>query len=112
MSSAHALPLPLSPFRQFGEPEPDPRPTPSRRRNSPQQGQALETLGHAIEYLVDSRLFEQWESPADAEAVHLPMACSRSVFADCEEVSPWHQRVQRALLKRLHLQGQDLPHGR
>ena len=60
-------------------------------------------LGHAIEYLVDSRLFEQWQSPADAEAVRLLMSCSRTVFAECEAVAPWHQRVQRAVTRRLHL---------
>lgn len=104
MSSTHALPLPLSPFQQFAGKRPDPKPSPNRRRTTPAQGRALEALGHAIEYLVDSRLFDQWESPADAEAVHLLMACSRNVFADCDEMHPWHQRVQRALMKRLHLQ--------
>ncbi|MGI4758017.1 MAG: hypothetical protein ACRYGF_14340 [Janthinobacterium lividum] len=105
MSSAHVLPLPFGPFQDDEGRRPEQKPSPSRRRTSPEQGRALETLGHAIEYLVDSRLFDQWESPSDAEAVHLLMACSRSVFADCEEVCPWHQRVQRALLKRLHMQG-------
>lgn len=109
MSAAtQSLPLPLSPFQHFGERRPDPRPSPARRNTTPEQGRALETLGHAIEYLVDSRLFERWESPADAEAVHLLMACSRAVFAGCEEVAPWHQRVQRALLKKLHLQSSQL----
>lgn len=103
-TSAFSLPLPLSPFQNFGG-KPASKPTPSRRRTTPQQGRALETLGHAIEYLVDSRLFDQWESPADAEAVHMLMACSRTVFAECDEVFPWHQRVQRALVKRLSLQG-------
>lgn len=104
MSSSHSLPLPLTPFSPFEGHRPEPKPAPVRRRTTPEQGRALETLGHAIEYLVDSRLFEQWESPADAEAVQLLMVCSRSVFAACDEMHPWHQRVQRALLKRLHLQ--------
>ena len=103
MSTAPALPLPLGPFPDFGGNQPARTPTPIRKRTTPQQGHALETLGHAIEYLVDSRLFDQWESPADAAAVHLLMGCSRAVFADCEEVHPWHQRVQQALLKRLHI---------
>lgn len=104
MSSANALPLPLSPFSPFEGQRPDPKPSRGRRHTSPEQGRALEVLGHAIEYLVDSRLFDQWETPADAEAVHLLMACSRSVFAACDEVHPWPQRVQQAFLKRLHLQ--------
>ncbi len=84
-------------------PASEPRRSPVRRRTTPQQGRAREVLGHAIEYLVDSRLFETWESPADAEAVQLLMGCSREVFANCVEVMPWHQRVQRALARRLHL---------
>ena len=94
----------MSPFQQLGDREPEPRRVPERRRHTPEQGRALETLGHAIEYLVDSRLFDQWESPSDAEAVHLLMSCSRSVYAGCEELAPWHQRVQRSLMRRLHLQ--------
>lgn len=104
MSSAHTFPLPLNPFQPFEEKPPERRQSGPRRNTTPEQGRALELLGHAIEYLVDSRLFDQWESPADAEAVHLLMACSRAVFAGCEEVVPWHHRVQQALLKRLHLQ--------
>lgn len=106
-TAAFSLPLPMSPFQNFTG-RPTPKPEPTRRRTTPQQGRAIETLGHAIEYLVDSRLFDQWESPADAEAVHMLMACSRSVFADCDEVCPWHQRVQRALVKRLSLQTSQL----
>jgi hypothetical protein len=64
---------------------------------------ALEILGHAIEYLVDSRLYDEWETPADAAAVHLLMTCSRAVFADCEPVLPWHHRLQAMLARRLHV---------
>lgn len=109
MSTAHALPLPLRSFPDFAGNQQAPRSAPARKRSTPQQGQALEILGHAIEYLVDSRLFDQWESPSDAAAVHLLMGCSRAVYADCEEMHPWHQRIQRALLKRLHL---DKPQSR
>ncbi len=105
--SAHALAVPLGPFQDFGGDQPARRPSPERKRTTPQQGRALETLGHAIEYLVDSRLFDQWESPSDAAAVHLLMGCSRAVFSDCEDVHPWHQRVQQALLKRLHLYSRE-----
>ncbi len=68
-------------------------------------------LGHAIEYLVDSRLFETWESAADAQAVQLLMSCSREVFADCDDLTPWHQRVQRALIKKLNLPLSPVRHG-
>ncbi len=102
--STQALPLPLRPFQPFDEAPRKQSPKP-RPRQSPEQGRALEVLGHAVEYLVDSRLFDQWQSPADAEAVHLLMSCSRAVFAGDGNVKPWHQRVQHGLLKRLHLQG-------
>ena len=107
MSTANLIQLPVIPF-QFGGPQPAPKPSPIRRRTTAQQGRALEVLGHAIEYLVDSRLFEQWETAADAAAVHLLMERSRAVFADCEEIVPWHQRVQQTLVKKLHL---HTPHG-
>ena len=110
MSSASVLPLTMSPLPPF-IPESAPRRNPVRRRSNPQQGRALEILGHAIEYLVDSRLFETWESAADAEAVQVLMSCSREVFAACEDVSPWHQRVQRALIKHLHLHTAPIQHG-
>ncbi len=100
MSTVNSLPLSMNPFH-LGEQQPERKPTPIRRRTSPQQGRALEVLGHAIEYLVDSRLFDQWETPADAAAVHLLMERSRTVFNDCAELVPWHQRVQQALTRKL-----------
>jgi hypothetical protein len=100
MSTAHPLSLQMNPF-QFGEQRPERQPPPIRRRTSPRQGHALEILGHAIEYLVDSRLFEKWETPGDAAAVHLLMERSRAVFDDCADALPWHQRVQQALVKKL-----------
>ena len=64
-----------------------------RRRPTPQQGRALEILGHAIEYLVDSRLTEGGSSAAENRAVRILMACSRSVFEDSMVIVPVHQRV-------------------
>ena len=66
-----------------------------RRRGSLQQGFALETLGHAVEYLVDSRLFAQSEADArsDQEAIQLLMRMSRAVFAECPEVLPLRRRL-------------------
>ncbi len=101
-TAAPTLPLPFGSLPQFAlKPTP---PAPQRRRSNPRQGRALELLGHAIEYLVDSRLYDQWETPADAAAVHLLMGCSRAVFSECEALQPWHQRVQSVLVRRLHLQ--------
>jgi hypothetical protein len=61
-----------------------------RRRPTMQQGRALETLGHAIEYLVDSQLHLD-PGPAsrdDGEAGQILMRLSREVFAECREVVP------------------------
>ena len=105
MSTARVLPLPLplAPFPGVPDHRPPARPSAPRRRSTPEQGRALEILGHAIEYLVDSHLFDQWETPGDAAAVRTLMSCSRQVFEECEQVSPWHQRVQQSVMKRLHM---------
>ncbi len=68
-----------------------------RRRGSLQQGFALETLGHAVEYLVDSRLFAQNDADAqsDQEAIQLLMRMSRAVFSECPELLPLRHRLGR-----------------
>jgi hypothetical protein len=72
-----------------------------RRRGNQQQGQALEFLGHAIEYLVDSRLFtkDEREAQDDAEAVQILMRMSRAVFAECAEVISPGRRLKRLAWK-------------
>lgn len=88
---------------------PDLVPTPPLRRRtvtrrpSVEQGRALETLGHAIEYLVDSRLYlvDQLATRADAEATQLLMQHSRQVFAECAEVVPVTRRLKRWIAERL-----------
>jgi hypothetical protein len=74
-----------------------------RRRTTPRQGRALEILGHAVEYLADSRLYDLNEAPADGEAIRVLMSCSRQVFAECELIQPLHRRLRNSLLR--HLQG-------
>ncbi len=56
--------------------------TPPRSRFH--SGQALESLGHTVEYLVDSRMFlvDEPATRADAEALHILMRLSREVFED------------------------------
>jgi hypothetical protein len=106
-TTVHVLAAPLLTRPQFvpvpKPPQQQPQRPIERRRPSPTQGRALEVLGHAIEYLVDSRLDETWDTPADAEAVHILMACSRAVFTECEVILSWQQRIQRAALRRLIL---------
>jgi len=74
-----------------------------RRRGSIQQGRALETLGHAVEYLVDSRLFqvEDDNQRAEQEAVQILMRASRAVFAECPEVVSLRTRLRRWMQDRL-----------
>ena len=68
-----------------------------RRRGSPAQGQALEVLGHAIEYLVDSRLFSsnRREAEDDREAAQILMVLSRAVFEECPEVISVRRQLKR-----------------
>jgi hypothetical protein len=74
-----------------------------RRRATVDQGRALEKLGHAIEYLIDSRLYGRSGSPPlydpdDREAEQLLAHLSRTVFADCREIAPPMQRLKTWLL--------------
>jgi hypothetical protein len=70
---------------------------PVRRRGSLQQGRALESLGHAVEYLVDSRMFliDQTNPKADQEALGILMRLSREVFMECPEVVTLWTKVER-----------------
>lgn len=72
---------------------------PERRRPTAEQGRALEMLGHALDYLVDSRMASEEEgSPlADQDAVRLISWCSRELFAACPEVPHVAVRMRRWL---------------
>ena len=68
-----------------------------RRRGSAEQGRALERLGHAVEYLVDSGMFlrdERNKRDEDA-AIQILMRLSRAVFAECPEVVPVGRRLAK-----------------
>lgn len=79
------------------------RGAPVRRRANPQQGRALETVGHGIEYLVDSRLFltSGLDDRAEQEAIQIMMRASRAVFADCAEIVPLRRQLGQWFEKRL-----------
>ncbi len=64
------------------------------RKGNMQQGKALEVLGHALEYLQDSRMFliDEPTSCAEEEAVKILAGLSRAVFAECAEVKPFSRR--------------------
>lgn len=76
-----------------------------RRRPSPQQGRALELLGHAVEYLVDSRLYFAETDLNDQLAVQTLMRLNREVFAECAEVVPMRRRLTRRLKSWMGLIG-------
>lgn len=76
-----------------------------RRRPTREQGQGLEVLGHALEYLVDTRMFIYREpnTKADAEAIHILSRCSRELFSTCVEIVPIRQRVKTWLAETFHV---------
>jgi hypothetical protein len=78
-----------------------------RRRPTRQQGHALELLGHAIEYLVDTQLHRTTAAvaPSDVAANHLLMRLSREVFAECREIVPIRRRL-KLHLRNLFAAGQ------
>jgi hypothetical protein len=69
------------------------------RRLTATQGRAIEILGHAIEYLVDSRLAvaDEFCSPAAQEAIQLLSQANREVYLAGPEVRPGGGRVVRWL---------------
>jgi hypothetical protein len=73
----------------------------TRRRANPEQERALEKIGHATEYLVDSRmlLIHEPTTKVDDEALHLLMRLSRSILSECEEIIPLSQRLRQWLRK-------------
>ena len=71
-----------------------------RRRISPQAGRALETLGHAIEYLSDEFVHAGGQLTAhdgQVEAVQLLMGINRQIYFDCPILPSFAERC-RALL--------------
>jgi hypothetical protein len=65
-----------------------------RRRSTREQGRALEVLGHAVEYLVDSRLRLVTQTHCDDLAVQMLMRLNREVFAECAEVVSLKRRLR------------------
>ena len=61
------------------------------RRPSREQGRALEQLGHAVEYLIDSRMFLTGiaYTRAEEQALQVLMGASREVFESCPATISW-----------------------
>jgi hypothetical protein len=72
-----------------------------RRQPSMTQGQALEKLGRAIEYLYDSQVYQKRGElmPDDMEAVQTLMRLSREVFLQCREVLPQRRGFKQWLFE-------------
>jgi len=70
------------------------------RRPTATQGRAIEILGHAIEYLVDSRLAsaDEFCSPAAQEAIQLLSRANREVYLAAPEMKSVRGRLVRWLL--------------
>jgi hypothetical protein len=76
---------------------------PVLRRGSEEQGRALETLGHAIEYLIDSQLWRgrDYDPKNDQEAIQILMRLSREVFGECPEVISVRRRLKAWMAERV-----------
>lgn len=66
-----------------------------RRRGSLEQGRALESLGHAVEYLMDCGMFQRdkVDNEANQAAIQILMRLSRAVFLECPEILPLGRRL-------------------
>jgi hypothetical protein len=75
-----------------------------RRRISPMNGRALETLGHAIEYLTDEYALSAIQvgkldtRDPRIEAIQMLMALNRQIYYTCPEIEPALRRIARWML--------------
>lgn len=68
-----------------------------RRRISPEAGQALEKLGHAIDYLMDEFLDAGGSfcaNDAQLEAIRTLMAINRQIYLGCPEAPTLTERCR------------------
>ena len=95
-----AADLPINPELEiFPDPAPS-HPTHARitlrRCRSREQGLALLTVGHAIEYLVQSRLIQQpTTTGAEREALAILLNANLSVYNEGAEIVPVVSRLRR-----------------
>ena len=67
-----------------------------RRCRTREQGTALMTVSHAIEYLLDSRLVKQGEtSDAEREALAILLTANLSVYREGAEIVPLGTRLRQ-----------------
>jgi hypothetical protein len=72
------------------------------RITSTHHGRTLLTLGHAAEYLANTRRYstEKVDHASNVEAIHILMELSRSVFDDFAERRSLNRRVEDWLIDR------------
>lgn len=78
------------------------------RQTETHHGRALRTLGHAAEYLVDSRRLSlgPFDSCAEREAVHILMRMSREIFGEYATLtSPRHPVTDWIMNKAIRAYG-------
>jgi hypothetical protein len=67
-----------------------------RRCRTREEGVALMTVGHAIEYLVDSRLVNQQDATsAEREALAILLNANLSVYNEGAEIKPLASRLRQ-----------------
>jgi len=73
-----------------------------RRITGTHHGRTLLTLGHAAEYLANSRRYSTraFDREAEVEAVHILLGLSRSVFEEYAERRSLHRRFEDWLIER------------
>ena len=70
------------------------------RRTDTHHGATLRLLGHAAEYLAESRRFEASDHKANQEAVHLLMSLSREIFEEYAEAVAVRTRFHDWMMDR------------
>jgi len=67
-----------------------------RRCRTREQGAALMTVGHAIEYLVDTRLVKETSTnSAEREALAILLRANLSVYNEGAEITPLVSRIRQ-----------------
>lgn len=72
----------------------------ARRRIGFNEGRALETLGHAIQYLSDGCNATDLAFSCETgrlEAISTLIALNREIYLACPEITRWSDRLQRLL---------------
>ncbi len=86
-----------------GNPAPQRADLTIHRVTNTHHGRTLLTLGHAAEYLANSRRFTilKFDDAADEEAIHILMGLSRQVFEEFAEKTTEKRRVGDWMIERV-----------